>query len=118
MRMPLVNNIEVAYPGLVDHKHFYGESKQTIDITKMKLTLQLRSDDVMDASTMKVKAIITEAKSYDVLVNAMVLYPMRFVLDFREETIFYRRCRQIGDGPKVKLQTWFFQVLTRNMADT
>jgi hypothetical protein len=31
---------------------------------------------------MKVKAIITEAKSYDVLVGKTVLYPMGFTLDF------------------------------------
>jgi hypothetical protein len=30
---------------------------------------------------MKVKAIVTEAKSYDVLVEMMVLYPMGFILD-------------------------------------
>jgi hypothetical protein len=31
---------------------------------------------------MKVKAIVTEAKSYDVLVGSTVLYPMGFTLDF------------------------------------
>lgn len=33
---------------------------------------------------------ITEAKSYDVLVGAMELYPMDFASDFRMETTFYR----------------------------
>jgi hypothetical protein len=31
---------------------------------------------------MKVKAIVTEVKSYDVLVKLTVLYPMGFTLDF------------------------------------
>jgi hypothetical protein len=43
-----------------------------------------------NASFMKVKAIITEAKSYDVLVGTTVLYPMRFTLNFWEEITSYR----------------------------
>jgi hypothetical protein len=39
---------------------------------------------------MKVKAIVTEAKSYDVLVGSTVLYPIGFTLDFWEETVSYR----------------------------
>jgi hypothetical protein len=35
--------------------------------------VRLCKDDVEDASFMKVKAIVTKAKSYDVLVGAMVL---------------------------------------------
>jgi hypothetical protein len=31
---------------------------------------------------MKVKAIVMEAKSYNVLVGSMILYPMGFTLDF------------------------------------
>jgi len=59
-----------------------GRTEQANGITRSELTLRLRYDDVEDASFMKVKAIVTEAKSYDLLVGAVVLYPMGFTLDF------------------------------------
>jgi hypothetical protein len=45
---------------------------------------------VEDAGFMKVKAIIMEAKSYDVLVGTIVMYLMGFILDFWEEIASYR----------------------------
>jgi hypothetical protein len=61
------------------------ETKHATGITKAELTLKLNQEDVEnveDAGFMKVKAIVTEAKSYDVLVGTTVLYPMGFTLDF------------------------------------
>jgi hypothetical protein len=46
------------------------------------LSLKLNQKDVEDAGFIKVKAIITEAKSYDVLVGTTMLYPIGFTLDF------------------------------------
>jgi hypothetical protein len=66
---------------------------------------------------MKVKAIVTEAKSYDVLVGMPVLYPMGFILDFWEEITSYRPRWQAGDGHKAQLPARFVQVLTGNLAD-
>ena len=40
---------------------------------------------------MKVKAIARQAESYDVLVDAMVLYPMGFTINFWNDTASYRR---------------------------
>jgi hypothetical protein len=59
-----------------------GRTEHATVITKGELVLKLNQDDVEDVSFMKVKAIVTEAKSYDVLVGSMVLYPMGFTLDF------------------------------------
>jgi hypothetical protein len=67
-----------------------GGMEHATAITKGELALKLNQDDVEDASFMKMKAIVTEAKSYDVLVRSTVLYPMRFTLDFWEETANYR----------------------------
>jgi hypothetical protein len=64
-----------------------------------------------------VKAIVTEAKSYDVLVGSTVLYPMGFILDFWEETASYRPGWQAGDGRKVSLPARFIRVLTGNLVD-
>jgi hypothetical protein len=50
---------------------------------------------------MKVKAIVTEAKSYDVLVQTTVLSPIGVILDFWEEIASYRPGWQAGDGLKV-----------------
>jgi hypothetical protein len=86
-------------------------------ITKGELALKLNQDDVEDASFMKVKAIVTEAKSYDVLVGSTVLYPMGFTLDFWEETASYRPGWQAGDGRKASLPARLIRVLTGNLAD-
>jgi hypothetical protein len=59
-----------------------GGMEHATTIMKEELALKLNQDDVEDASFMKVKAIITEAKSYDVLVGSTVLCPMGFTLDF------------------------------------
>jgi hypothetical protein len=69
---------------------FMGGTQHATDITKTELSLQLNPDNVEDANFMKVKAIVTEAKSYDVLVGSTILYPMEFILDFWEETASYR----------------------------
>jgi hypothetical protein len=67
-----------------------GGTESAISITKAELSLKFNQEDVEDAGFMKVKAIVTEAKSYDVLVETTVLYSMEFTLDFWEEIINYR----------------------------
>jgi hypothetical protein len=75
-----------------------GGTEYATTITKGELALKLNQDDVEDASFMKVKAIVTETKSNDVLVGSTVLYPMGFTLDFWEETASYRPGWQADDG--------------------
>jgi hypothetical protein len=65
-----------------------------------ELSLKLNQEDVEDAGFVKVKAIVTEAKSYDVLVGTTVLYPMGFTLDFWEEKASYKPGWQTGDERK------------------
>jgi hypothetical protein len=77
-----------------------GGTERATGITKTKLSLKLNHEDMEDASFMKVKAIVTEAKSYDVLVGTMILCPMGFTLDFWEEIASYRLGWQVGDGCK------------------
>jgi hypothetical protein len=59
-----------------------GGTECTTGITKVELSLKLNQEDVEDVGSMKVKVIVTEAKSYDVLVGTIVLYSMGFTLDF------------------------------------
>jgi hypothetical protein len=86
-------------------------------ITRAELSLKLYQDDVEVVVFMKVKAIVIEAKSYDVLVGATVLYPMGFTLDFWEETASYKPRWQVSDGRKAQLPARFVRVLTGNLAD-
>jgi hypothetical protein len=67
-----------------------GGTERATGITKVELSLKLNQEDVEDAGFMKMKAIVMEAKSYDVLVGTTVLYPMGFTLDFWEEIASYR----------------------------
>jgi hypothetical protein len=67
-----------------------GGTERAIGITKAELSLKLNHEDVEDVGFMKVKAIVTKAKSYDVLVGMTVLYSMGFTLDFWEEIVSYK----------------------------
>ena len=55
------------------------------------------------------KAIATQAKSYDMLVDAMVLYPIDFTIDFWNEMAFYRPGWQAGNGRQATLPTRFIR---------
>jgi hypothetical protein len=94
-----------------------GGTEHATVITKGELALKLNQDDVEDASFMKVKAIVPEAKSYNVLVGSTVLYPIGFTLDFWEETTSYRPGWQTDDRRMVSLPARFIRVLTGNLAD-
>jgi hypothetical protein len=94
-----------------------GGTEHATAITKGELALKLDQDDIKDASFMKVKAIVTEAKSYDVLVGSTVVYPMEFTLDFWEEKASYRPEWQAGDERKASLPARFIRVLTGNLVD-
>ena len=53
-----------------------GGTKCIDSIMRSKLGVRLHYDDVENATCMKVKAIVTQANSYDDLVGVMILYPM------------------------------------------
>jgi hypothetical protein len=94
-----------------------GGTERATGIMKAELSLKLNQEDVEDACLMKMKTIVTEAKSYDVLVGTTVLYPMEFTLDFWEEIASYRLGWQAGDGRKIQLPAWFVRILTGNLVD-
>jgi hypothetical protein len=85
-----------------------GGTERATGITKAELSLKLNQEDVEDTGFMRVKAIVTEAKSYDVLVGTTVLYPMGFTLDFWEEIASYRLGWQAGDGRSCQLDLFEF----------
>jgi hypothetical protein len=78
--LELTKNTLEEYPWTISTS--MGGTERATSITKAKLALKLNQEDVEDAGFMKVKAIVTDAKSYDVLVGTTVLYPMGFILDF------------------------------------
>jgi hypothetical protein len=80
---------------------YMGGMERAIGITKTELSLKLNQEHVEDVGFMKVKAIVTEAKSYDVLVGTTVLYPMGFTLDFWEEIASYRPGWQVGAASSI-----------------
>jgi hypothetical protein len=94
-----------------------GGTERAIGITKAELSLKLNHEDVEDVGFMKVKAIVTKAKSYDVLVGMTVLYSMGFTLDFWEEIVSYKTWWQARNGYKAQLPARFVWVLTGNLAN-
>lgn len=72
--------------------------KEATKITAQPLLIKLRPNDVMDVPTIKINAVITQGESFEVLVGAIVLYPMDFTLDFWNEMASYRCGWRDGDG--------------------
>jgi hypothetical protein len=58
----------------MDHQYIYGGDGASEWHHKGELTVQLHYDDVVGINFMKVKAIVTKAKSYNVFVGVLVLY--------------------------------------------
>ena len=85
-----------------------GGQEKTQYMTRQDLTVRLHSGHATDDSMLKVRAVITSAESYDVLVGGAVLYPMGFVLDYWHESVHYRPGWQSGDGRTCQLPVHYF----------
>ncbi|OAE29706.1 hypothetical protein AXG93_509s1590 [Marchantia polymorpha subsp. ruderalis] len=75
-----------------------GASNRSYFMTRESIAVQLRHDHPHDSSQFGVRAVVTSAESYDVLVGGVVLYPMGIWMDFWMETAAYRPGWQSGDG--------------------
>ncbi|BBN08850.1 hypothetical protein Mp_4g14970 [Marchantia polymorpha subsp. ruderalis] len=75
-----------------------GVSDRSYFMTKVSIAVQLRHDHPHDSSLFGVRAVVTSAESYDVLVGGAVLYPMGFRMDYWMETAAYHPGWQSGDG--------------------
>ncbi|BBN20654.1 hypothetical protein Mp_Vg01120 [Marchantia polymorpha subsp. ruderalis] len=84
-----------------------GASNRSYFMTKESISVQLRHDHAHDSSQFGVRAVVTSAKSYDVLVGGAVLYPMGFRMDYWTETTAYRPGWQSSDGRLSELPVRF-----------
>ncbi|BBM98434.1 hypothetical protein Mp_1g13510 [Marchantia polymorpha subsp. ruderalis] len=75
-----------------------GASNRLYFMTRESIAVQLRHDHAHDSSQFGVRAVVTSAESYDVLVDGAVLYPMGFRMDYWTETTPYCHGWQSGDG--------------------
>jgi hypothetical protein len=67
-------------------------------MTRKRLLVQMKLNHVTDSSRLGMIALVTTAKSYDVLVRGVVLYPMGFQMDYWMETTIYQPSWQSRDG--------------------
>jgi hypothetical protein len=58
----------------------------------------MRPDHAIDSFRLGMTVVVTVAKSYDVLIGGVVLYPMGFQMDYWTETATYQLGWQSGDG--------------------
>ncbi|BBN20292.1 hypothetical protein Mp_8g17980 [Marchantia polymorpha subsp. ruderalis] len=84
-----------------------GASNRSYCMTRESIAVQLRHDHPHDSSQFGVRAVVTSAESYDVLVGGVVLYPMGFRMDYWTETAAYRPGWQFGDGRMSELPVRF-----------
>jgi hypothetical protein len=73
-------------------------SKKAPEIIHQALCIKLQLNHPIDGSIVKVKAIVTNAISYIVLLGGVVLYPMGFTLDLWGEMTSYRLGWQFKDA--------------------
>ncbi|BBN20457.1 hypothetical protein Mp_Vg00130 [Marchantia polymorpha subsp. ruderalis] len=84
-----------------------GASDRSYFMTRESIAVQLRHDHPHDSSQFGVRAVVTSAESYDVLVGGVMLYPMGFRMYYWTETAAYRPGWQSGDGRLSKLPVRF-----------
>jgi hypothetical protein len=58
----------------------------------------MRPDHATDSFRLRVTNVVTIAKSFDVLVGSVMLYPMGFQMDYWMETTTNRPSWRFGDG--------------------
>ncbi|PTQ39138.1 hypothetical protein MARPO_0047s0110 [Marchantia polymorpha] len=75
-----------------------GTSDRSYRMTRECISMQLRHGHAQDSLQFGVRAVVTSAESYDVLVGGAVLYPMGFRMDYWTETAAYRPGWESGDG--------------------
>ncbi|BBN12492.1 hypothetical protein Mp_5g20560 [Marchantia polymorpha subsp. ruderalis] len=84
-----------------------GASDRSYFMTRESTSVQLRHDHPHDSSQFGIRAVVTSAESYDVLVGGVMLYPMGFRMDYWTETAAYRLGWQFGDGRLSELPVRF-----------
>ena len=77
-------------------------SEKALGITIQPLLVKFQPHDVMDLATIKVKAIATQAESYDVLVGAIgdgcqATMPTRFIREAKGHLVEYAMAGTIGE---------------------
>ncbi|PTQ40682.1 hypothetical protein MARPO_0038s0037 [Marchantia polymorpha] len=82
-------------------------SDRSYRMTRERISVQLRHEHAQDSSQFGVRAVVTSAESYDVLVGGAVLYPMGFRMDYWTETAAYRPSWESGDGRMSELPVRF-----------
>ncbi|OAE21940.1 hypothetical protein AXG93_242s1210 [Marchantia polymorpha subsp. ruderalis] len=84
-----------------------GTNNRSYMITREGISVQLRHDHDRDSSQFGVRAVVTAAESYDVLVGGAVLYLMGFWMDYWTEIATYCLGSQSGDGHMSELPVRF-----------
>ncbi|BBN14385.1 hypothetical protein Mp_6g11220 [Marchantia polymorpha subsp. ruderalis] len=84
-----------------------GTSDRSYRMTRECISVQLRHGHAQDSSQFGVRAVVTSAESYDVLVGGAVLYPMGFRMDYWTETAADRPGWESGDGRMSELPVRF-----------
>ncbi|BBN08355.1 hypothetical protein Mp_4g10890 [Marchantia polymorpha subsp. ruderalis] len=84
-----------------------GISDRSYKMTRERILVQLRHGHAQDSSQFGVRAVVTSAESYDVLVGGAVLYPMEFRMDYWTETEAYRPGWESDDGRMSELAVRF-----------
>ncbi|OAE29894.1 hypothetical protein AXG93_773s1340 [Marchantia polymorpha subsp. ruderalis] len=75
-----------------------GTGNRSYFMTREHISVQLRHDHARDSAQFGIRAVVTSAESYDMLVDGAVFYPMDFWMDYRTETTAFRPSWQSDDG--------------------
>jgi hypothetical protein len=67
-----------------------GKLEKAWRLTKHKVVILVNPTKLVDYAIIRVHTMVTHATSHDVLVGGVVLYPLKFTLDYWEKTTYYQ----------------------------
>jgi len=69
---------------------FMGRLEKVKKLTKQEIVIQFNSNRPTYYAIVHVRTMVTHVTSYDILVGGAILYPLRIMLNFCEETTYYQ----------------------------
>lgn len=69
---------------------FMGRLEKAQKLTKQEIVIQFNSNRPTYYAIVHAQTMVTHVTSYDILVGGAILYPLRIMLIFCEETTYYQ----------------------------
>jgi hypothetical protein len=66
------------------------DQKKVRALTKQEIMIHVNPNKLIDYTIMRAQTLIMHAMSYNILVEGMILYPLKVTIDLWEEITYYQ----------------------------